>query len=183
VAVSIGLGLGLLVVALWRWDARMPWTRFVESSAPPPMALTALLPPNASVYWEDSVETLWLRLRRPSYFSCDQGTGAVFYRDTATTYQHRADSFWPLRVGDFTQSSACASFDRAQKPQRNRAGLQKLCRREPGLDYVVLAAPLQGVQAREWKPPFRFQDVHMSDGAFSALVTDRFHVYACSQVR
>ena len=49
------------------------------------------------------------------------------------------------------------------RPQRNRAGLQKLCRREPGLDYVILASPLEGIQARIWEAPTRLEDVRMID--------------------
>jgi hypothetical protein len=126
---------------------------------------------------------LWLRLKRASYFSCDQGTGAVFYRATAMAYQHRAESFWPLRTGDFTQLESCASLDTRPKPQRNRAGLQNLCMREPELDYVVLASALDGVTPRIWKSPVLFQDMQSSNGKFFARVADRFYIYSCAQVR
>lgn len=177
------LGVALFFVALLQWDGRTAWTRFLESAAPPPKDLATLLPPKASVYWEDSTEMLWLKLKRASYFSCDQGTGAVFYRDIAMTYRHRSDSFSPLHVADFSQSEGCKGFGPVPKPQRNRAGLQKLCRREPGLDYVILASPLEGIQARIWKAPTRLEDVRMTDGIYFALSTDRFYTYSCSDVR
>jgi len=47
------------------------------------------------------VEMLWLRLGRPSYFSCLQGTGALFSRGTALAYGHRRSSLFPLKELDF----------------------------------------------------------------------------------
>lgn len=176
-------GFALIPLALTRWDLRSPWIRYVESPEPPQRDLAALLPAKASVYWESGLEMLWFKLRRPSYFSCDQGTGALFYRGTAVHYKHRADSFWPLRVGDFHQSALCAGFDTRPKPERNRTGLQKLCRREPGLDYVVLTQPLDGATAKSWKSPVIFQDMQSSDGNFFARSTDRFYIYSCAPLR
>ena len=175
-----GLAIVALPAAAWGWDGRTAWTRFLESREPPPTGLAGLLPQGQSVYWENSTEMLWFRLRRASYFSCDQGTGVVFHRETAMTYKHRADSFWPLRTTDFTQTKSCAAFDKGPRPARNRQGLQALCRREPGLDNVVLIAPLAGVEARIWKAPVLFQDIHVADGLYSARSTDRFYIYACA---
>ena len=169
-------------VAAWGWDGRTPWTRFLESDQPPP-ELTKLLPDGASAYWENSTEVLWLWLRRSSYFSCDQGTGAVFHRETAMTYRHRSDSFWPLRTADFTLTKSCASFDKRPKPERTRQGLQKLCRREPGLDNVVLIAPLSGLEPKVWKSPILFQDIHVADGVYAQRSTDRFYIYSCADMR
>jgi hypothetical protein len=155
----------------------------LESPEPAPKDLAALLPEKASVYWEGGLEMLWLRLQRPSYFSCDQGTGALFYRATAMAYKHRADSFWPLRVGDFTQLDTCATFDPRPKPERSRLGVAKLCFREPGLDYLVLTRPLDGMPAKIWNSPVYFQDVQSSAGKFFAPVAKRFYIYSCASVR
>lgn len=181
--ISAVFGFALIPLALMRWDLRSPWIRYVESPEPPPRDLAMLLPAKASVYWESGLEMLWLRLKRPSYFACEQGTGVLFYRDTAMAYKSRAASFWPLRIGDFHQLNTCAILDARPKPERNRAGLQKLCRREPGLDYVVLTQQLDGVVAKSWKSPVRFQDMQSSDGAFFARVTDLFYIYSCAPLR
>jgi hypothetical protein len=181
--ISALAGFALIPVALARWDARSPWILYLESPEPPPKDLAALLPSGASVYWESGLEMLWLRLKRPSYFSCDQGTGALFYRDTAMAYKRRASSFWPLRIGDFNQLDTCVSLDTRPKPERNRKGLQNLCAREPGLDYVILAQPLDGVTPKVWKSPVRFQDLQSSAGKFFARVTDRFYIYSCGEMR
>jgi len=170
-------------VAVWDWDGRSPWTRFLESPEPPPADLAGLLAQNASVYWENSTEMLWFRLKRPSYFSCDQGTGVVFHRETAMAYRHRSDSFWPLRTADFTNTRSCAGFDTSPKPERARQGLERLCRREPALDTVVLIAPIPEVEPKIWKSPILFQDVHVADGIYSERSTDRFYAYTCSTLR
>ena len=173
-------GVALIPVALSQWDARPAWIKYVESPQPPPRALTALLPANASVYWEGGVEMLWFRMQRASYFSCEQGTGVVFSRDTAMTYQRRAAGLWPLRTSDFYQSETCFALD-GQPQDRSRAGLAKLCAREPGLGYLVLTAPLDGMTAKTWQPPMRFVDIHMSDSRYRARATDRFYIYSCAR--
>jgi len=177
-------GFALVPVALSRWDARTPWIRYLESAAPPPKDLAALLPAGASVYWEKGPEMLWLRLRRASYFSCDQGTGVVFYRQTALAYKARAASFWPLAGADLSQTDTCAVFNTRPKPERNRKGLHDLCIREPKLDNVVLTAPLQGVQPKGiWKSPVHFQDLQSAAVKFPVRGADRFYVYSCAGAR
>jgi hypothetical protein len=99
-------------------------------------------------------------------------------------YKHRSQSFWPLRTGDFSQLDTCVSLDERPRPERNRAGLQKLCIGEPRLNYLVLTTPLDDVAAQGvWTSPVRFQDLQSSSGKFFARVANRFYVYSCSQVR
>jgi hypothetical protein len=177
------LALALVPIALLGWDVRTPWTKFVESSAMLPSALIALVPQNESIYWEGSTEMLWLKLKRPSYFSCTQGTGVVFHRDTAMTYRHRAESFWPLRLYDLDPSSDCQGFNKAQNIDRTPARLQKICRREPGLDTLVLMKPIPGLRPRIWKSSVQFEDIHMIDGKLSATAANQFYVYSCAGIR
>src|SRR6185437_14217701 len=68
------LSASLLAVAIYGWDQRTPWTKLVESPDPP-ATLSLEIPDSAHIYWEGGLDMLWLRLRRASYFSCDQGTG------------------------------------------------------------------------------------------------------------
>jgi hypothetical protein len=177
-------GVALVPIALSRWDTRSPWLKYLESPEPAPADLIALLPQGASVYWESGLEMLWLRMKRGSYFSCDQGTGALFYRQTAMAYKSRAASFWPLRVGDFNGPDTCASLDPRPGPQRNRLGLRNACLREPGLEYVVLATPLDGLPPKgSWKSPVPFQDFQSAASKHVAPAPDRFYVYSCAVVR
>jgi hypothetical protein len=183
-SISALVGFLLIPVALSQWDARSPWIRYVESPEPPPKELASLLPANASIYWESGLEMLWLRMRHASYFSCDQGTGVMFYRQTAMAFKHRSESFWPLRTGDFTQLDTCAGFDKKPKPERNRAGLQKLCIREPELDYLVLTRPLdEFTPVGTWKSPVLFQDIQSTTDGYFARVANSFYIYSCASVR
>jgi hypothetical protein len=173
----------LLPLALLGWDVRTPWTKFVESAAPVPPSLATLLPQNASVYWDGGVELLWLRLRRSSYFSCTQGTGAVFFRSTAIAYQHRAESFWPFRTLDFDESIYCPNLDESLKASETRQDLIKLCRNEPELDYVVLGQPVEEMPSKTWDAPAALLNFRMVDGKPTRIETSRFYLYSCGVVR
>jgi len=180
---SLCVAIVLVPTAALEWDKRAPSTKFVESPTPPPADLVSLLPRNASIYWEGGAETLWLKLRRSSYFSCEQGTGVMFHRETAMTYKHRLDSVWPLRLGDLDPSADCRGFDLTQKANRTRAGLRNVCRREPELDYLVMMAPIADVPSRMWKSPAIFQDIHLVGEKITGHATDRFYIYSCASVR
>jgi len=173
----------LVPTASLGWDMRTPWTKFVESPGTPPAELAALLPQKSLVYWEGGPEMLWLRLKRSNYFSCQQGTGVVFQRETAMTYRHRVDSFWPLRSYDLDPDSECSGFDKSQTIDRTPQRLQTICRREPGLDALVLAESIPGLRPKIWKSPALFQDVHLADGKPVVRATDRFYIYSCAGVR
>jgi hypothetical protein len=172
----------LLAAAAANWDDRTPWTKFVEAPAAAPESLATLLPAGASVYWEGGLELLWFKLQRPSYFSCDQGTGVVFFRETAIEFHHRAESLWPLRAVDFGRSILCPPFDKSANPERTRADLQFACSREPRLDYLVLTRPVSGVGATIWRAPARFADIAVSEGTPIATDTDTFYVYSCASL-
>ncbi|HEX4635871.1 MAG TPA: hypothetical protein VH189_06795 [Rhizomicrobium sp.] len=180
---TLCLAVALVPVAALDWDLRTPWTKFVESPAPPPPDLAALLPANASLYWEGGPELAWFKLKRSSYFSCEQGTGIVFHRETAMTYKHRLDSFWPLRLDDLSDDDDCRNIDLTQKANRSRAGLEGVCKREPGLDYLALMTPVPGARSRTWKSPTQFQIIHLLDGKISGHSTDRFYFYDCRDFR
>lgn len=172
----------LLALSLLGWDARTPWTRFVEAGTMPG-SLAALLPRNASVYWEGGVELLWLGLQRPSYFSCPQGGGAMFFRGTAIAYRHRAESFWRLRTLDFDGTDQCRDLDRVGKAERTRADLREVCRREPALDYLVLTRPVADVTAKIWDSPVPYRYQRFAGDKLIVHEIDRFYVYSCAAVR
>jgi hypothetical protein len=180
---SVCFALILIPGAALEWDQRLPWTKFLETPAPPPQDLTALIPANASVYWEGAPEMPWFKLRRSGYFSCEQGTGVVFHRETAMAYRRRLESFWPLRRVDLDPHTDCRGVDLAQKANRTPAGLQNVCRREPELDYLALIVPIAGAPSRIWKSPVPFRDMHLVGQEISAYVTDRFYIYSCASLR
>jgi hypothetical protein len=170
----------LMVAAGVNWDGRSPWTKFIESPAPPPNSLATLLPQDASVYWEGGLELLWFKLQRPSFFSCGQGTGIVFFRGTAMAFRDSGEGLWPLRVADFGSSILCPNLNTAAKPERTRADLQYACEHQPHLDYLVLTRPVVGVGATIWRAPASFGDVRISQGTTAVIDTSEFYVYSCA---
>jgi hypothetical protein len=171
-------------LALLVWDQREPWTKFVESADLIPDSLAAVLPENGSIYWEGGVELLWLRLKRPSYFSCAQGTGAVFFRETAVNFEHRAESFGSLRTLDFDISDLCPSFDQTEKLDRTRENLEAVCAREPGLDYLVLIEPINNTDSKIWVShvPLEIVEITKDKAQLVTYQTDRFYIYSCASL-
>jgi hypothetical protein len=180
---SLCVAIVLIPVAARDWDKRTQWTRFLESPSPPPQDLASLVPANATFYWEGSPEMLWLKLKRSNYFTCQQGTGVVFHRKTAMAYKGRLDSFWPLRLGDLAPEDDCRDLDGMQKANRSRASLEAVCKKEAGLDYLALMAPIPGLRSRTWTSPAEYQDLHLVDGKITGHTTDRFYVYSCGDFR
>lgn len=173
------LAAALLLAAGLRWDHRSAWARFVESDDVP-RSLDAALPKEASVYWDGGIDLLWLGLRRPSYFSCLQGTGALFSRGTALAYEHRRESFRPLRTSDFGLSPFCPGPEEGASAPPGGGDLRRACAREPGLDYIVLVRPIPGVPSREWVAPAMLETVRFADGKPQVHRSRRFYIHACA---
>lgn len=173
----------LVPLALIGWDARTPWTEFVELSQPIPKSLAEHIPRNASVYWEGGLEMLWLRMEQPSYFSCAQATEDLFFRDVALAYQRRAEGFWPLRTVDFRGYMICPPLDNTDKPTRTRADLRLVCDHEPRLDYLVLMRPVEDIEAKIWNSPVAKRDVYVAHGKLIVDDVSRFYIYACANAR
>jgi hypothetical protein len=146
-----GLAAALLLLAAVGWDHRDPRQRMIEAGMPG--AADQLLPPGASVYWESGIEDLWFGLRRASFWSCLQSAGAGFFRDNALTYARRRDSLALLGTFDFDNppDDFCPHRPEALPPV-SRATLAEACRREPGLDYLVLRHGVPGSFVARWQP-------------------------------
>jgi len=169
----------LIPLALLGWDARTPWTGMVEAQG---KGLTGILPERGSVYWEGGVDMLWFGLLRPSYFSCAQGAGAIFFRDAAIEFRRRAASFAPLHTRDFDEPD-CRGLAVEDHGGRTREALQRICRQEPGLDFLVLTGAAAGVEAGIWISPVPLRSVQGSGGKAVVDETNRFYVYTCAEMR
>lgn len=142
-------------VALARFDARSRWQVFLEAPGAP-ADLVQFVGDASEVYWETGPELLWFKLRRPSYFSCVQGAGGIFYRDIALAYQERLDALKPLATRDVTgKLGAVCSFEGMSPEARpaTRAAIAEACMRLPELDQLVLLRPAIGAPARVWTLP------------------------------
>jgi len=174
---------GLTAMAALGWDQRMPWTEFVETGGAVPESLTSLLTDKGQVYWEGDVRVPWFILNRPSYFSCPQGTGALFFRGTAINYEHRYESFKRLQTLDFGQEGSCPREENAETAAVNLEGLASICKSEPDLGTVVLTHAVANAPERVWVSPVKFEDFRLVGGKLRLFTTDRFFIYSCSAFR
>ncbi len=177
------LAVTLVTIAGFNWDQRSPWRKFIDTTDTPPTSLTSLLPRDRSIYWEGDVTVPWFLLKRPSYFSCAQGTGALFSRGTAINYQHRYESFQPLRTLSFGRDSLCPLAKGHATAPLNRADLASVCKKEPGLGALVLTKAVIGAPQKIWVSPVEFMDLSRIDGKLKLFKTNRFFVYSCADLR
>jgi hypothetical protein len=162
----------MLFCAALGWDQRTAWTAFVESSDAVPAELAGFVPSDATVYWEGGLELLWLRLKRPSYFSCAQAAGVMFFQGTAMAYAHRSESL-----------GRCGRPAAEHEARTTRAELQRACAREPELDWIVLPRLVEDVPRREWVSPVKLPELRITDGRLHIREHDRFHAYPCDALR
>jgi hypothetical protein len=178
-----GLVFCFVAIACWQWDQRSDWNKFVYTSDPP-SSLTNLLPSKDPIYWEGDVAMSWFLLKRASYFSCDQGTGALFSRDTAIAYGARYKEFERLQTLDFRQYSFCPLGGARRTAPLQRAELSRLCTREQGLGALVLTQRVADAPYRIWISPAPFKAIERSsDGAMNSFLADHFYIYTCADLR
>ncbi len=173
----------LLVVAAYGWDQRTQWTIFVETANAAPESLASLLPEQAPVYWEGDVRVPWFVLKRASYFSCAQGTGAMFFRGTAINYKHRYESFGRIPVLDIGMGTLCPSSPDMATTSLTRENLTSVCRSEPGLGALILLQPAQDAPGRVWVAPATFEGFRRVGKEWQRVATDTFYVYSCGSLR
>jgi hypothetical protein len=69
-------------------------------------------------------------------------------------------------------------------PDRTRVRLQAVCRREPALDYLVLARPIKDLAAEKmWTWPASVHEIITVEGKSVPFDTNRFYLYACAGLR
>lgn len=169
----------MVAIGIFRWDRRDPWTSFVESSAVQSRSLTQLLPEDGQIYWEGDMRIPWFLLSRASYFSCTQGSGVLFNRETAIDYQRRFDTISALETLDFHEDSFC-SLPADQKPvPLTRALLRQVCRENPPLSALVLITAVADAPGTVWRAPVPFTGMVMARGKPQPFSVNTFHIYAC----
>ncbi len=135
-------------VSLAAWDARAPWPRFIEQASAGVNPFRDALPPGAQVFWSGLHGRTWLVLRRPTWFSGDQGAGIVFNRETAIDYATR-------KLASAELQSAIDNCAMVEQPscRIDARPARELCERRDGPDYLVLNARIDGYRAMEWPLP------------------------------
>lgn len=165
-AASALAGLALL-------DQRSGWQKFVESPSPNPN-LSAFMAGSRNIYWDGELRLLWFNLERPSYYSCQQGSGIMFYRGTALEYQRRSRGLSVLSTRDFSDSEESMCFTKPLTGQRGAASRHELelaCQALPELDAIVLSYPVSGVRFSIWEAPVEREDRENSN------MTSNFKTY------
>ena len=176
---ALGMASALALVSVSWWDGRTSWTRLIESNAPAHTDLQAFAPASATIYWSGGLELLWLHLKQPSYFSCAQGAGVIFFRGTALAFAHRHES---LRF-EPPKSELCSSGLTKTAVLVSDDELRRACRREPALDYIILPDDLPGLWDRWWQPPVQNWQIALHDGRPAARIVARYYRYPCAALR
>ena len=146
-----------------------------------------------NIYWESGwkggPEFLWFGLERPSYFSCLQGTGAMFYEKTALEYDRRGRVLAQLNSSGFEKSSADSFCLARQDPEANgpagREQLRRVCEALPDLDFIALLTEVPGTRPITWDAPApQYVVVESSSHGGGALEPSRRHyLYSCGEFR
>lgn len=176
--VAAGLAFG---AALLLNDRRTDWQRFLEQ--PDVSAgLAEFAGEESNLYWRDSPEILWLKLERSSFYSCLQGTGAMFYRGTAIDYARRGQALAKLEASQFRHGPEHACYHTSAQQIDGPLSIEDIrraCRALPDLDGVVLGVALPGASPRAWtSPATRF---YVSFEKTESVET--FYKYMCRDLR
>ncbi|WP_157926062.1 hypothetical protein [Methylosinus trichosporium] len=144
-----------LAAALLLNDRRTEWRRFIEA---PGAAddLRGFVGDSANLYWDDSPEIMWFKLGRPSYYSCLQGTGVMFYRGTAIDYARRGSALAKLDAPNYHHAPDHACYHQPEQPTDGPLSLddlRRVCRALPDLDGIVLGVALPDASPRIWNSP------------------------------
>lgn len=169
----------LLVFALLNWDQRAEWVRYVDRTSTAPAELVALLPKHRAIYWEGDLTVPWFLLRRANYFSCSQGTGSMFSRETALRYQHLYSEFQRLDTEAFLPGTYCAPASGPFVYPPEKSQILAVCQANSKLGALVLLHPVAGMVHSVWEAPATFsydQSVGSERRRFS---TRRFYVVRC----
>jgi hypothetical protein len=162
-------------------DRRSAWMLFAEDESVPP-GLAGFVADSGNLYWEAGVEFVWFKLKRPSYYSCLQGTGAMFYAGTALEYQRRSKALAGLNTRDFAESSEDPCVPKLNPEQRGPVRKEQLtvsCQALPELDTVILTQAIPGVKHTSWQSPVP-QILPGKEGPEQVTV---FYRYSCSNFR
>jgi hypothetical protein len=96
---GISLVSAVLAVGLLNWDQRSAWSVEIESSMSRKHPFDQYIGPKAQVYWADEqMLATWLLLKRPTYYSLQQGSGLLFNRGTALEFERRHAVFIGLEL-------------------------------------------------------------------------------------
>ena len=139
-------------IAVTDFDRRPDKLRFVESTTELPADLVQTVT-NKEVYWENGLEILWIKLRQPQYYSCQQRAGTLFYRDQAIEHERRGTALAALNTHDLThwpEGSCPAPLDPEASGPKDADAVREVCAALPELEWIVLKNPVDDLPMRRW---------------------------------
>ena len=81
------------------WDQRSDWQRYVENGLHGSgLPFEGVVPPSATVLWDDSLIEPWLLMQRQQFFASEQGAGLLFSRPTAMEFAVHENAIRPMLV-------------------------------------------------------------------------------------
>jgi len=172
----MALTLLLAIAGATQWDRRTPLVRYMESHLHAAHPFEAVVPQQAQVYWDNSLAAAWFVLKRPSYYSKQQGAGLLFNKATAKEFGARHSVFKPIiqrRKSCELMSRLLGKLPADMMRCRELAEdeLAAACRAAPLLDYAVAAQRFTRAPLAVWEVP-------------GASDLDRFqYLYACRSFR
>jgi hypothetical protein len=182
-ALSLALAGCFCVLAFAAWDRRSAWQKWAESPSAQAVPFAAALRQDAQVYWPDGVPESWLILRRPSYFSIDQGAGALFSRAAALAFRDRAASVAALDPRERVAMFAGEKLREGPLPAPSVDSLTTTCRAAPGLDAIITAQSAPGVGSVSWRAPVSREVRRWTGTQWIDEPQQRFFLYLCSAFR
>jgi len=171
------LALALVVSTLFVADGRTEWRKFIDSDEVP-SDLRGLVSDAGQVYWEHGVSLLWIKLHKTSYYSCLQGSGAMFFAGTASEFQRRRDGLALLNPAGFSIDT-CAIKAESAGNTLSRTQLAAVCHRLPELDALILLKDVDGVPHVEWLTPV---PVPVIDASGHTHYANSFYKYRCASL-
>jgi hypothetical protein len=183
---GLSFSLAAIGLALSVYDQRLPWEQFVESDSHPPPEVRSLVDQYKNIYWERGLELVWFNIDHSTYFSCAQGSGIIFYRDTALEYLRRGAVLSELNTIDFEPSGgACIprKDEAASEASVTRQALSNVCNGLPDLDLLVLLSDVPGAPRTEWEyaaPLYLY--VNTPEG-HATKEFHHFYFYRCADFR
>jgi hypothetical protein len=178
--VRLGAGAALLLCAVVQADSRPGWQKFTEAPGLPD-DLRRFTETRGGLYWEGDPSFVWVKLRKPIFYACEQGSGAMFYRGTAMEFARKSADLRQLDTADFGDNAQlyCPAKMNPAAFGPTASAVQQVCRRYPDLGLLVLNAPVAGLPGRSWRAPAG-KTVMTARGRRNV---DRFYAYACDGLR
>lgn len=177
-----GLVLILVVVGGASWDRRDAWDRMIDQPSPAMAELSSLVPPTASVYWEEGIRLLWLAMRRSSYVSNPQSAGAVFDQTLAREFALRRSVIAPLRTREAMPAFQLAAIDNLRHQRPGLPDVKTVCTHPAGPDVIVLLLPVPELAATVWSSPVPLTVIWRLDSVPVPEAVRNFYIYDCAKI-